>query len=342
MSLVTYNQREYLSRCLDSLAMQTYRDVEIVAADNSSTDGSVELLLDRLGSSNVLSLEDNRGYSHGHNAVMRSRDSDLVLCLNTDICLEPDYITHIVAAADHQPDAAAFGGLVFSVTKLEFLTRNPDFQDVQKIDTTGLFPRLVGVTYDRGQGAIVREEWLNRPHRVFGVSGCAAAYRRAALDDVAWQGEILDEDFHMYFEDVDLAWRLQLRGWSAAYVPSARAYHARTLPGSSPYAVHPGGMRRNVLRNRWLTALKVTPVLWLGLKIPFMVARDITLLPYWNQDDGAIPAAYRDIMRLYWRAMQKRHWAMSRRRTSLGDLLQWATPRAARGQHRCNLNGSLK
>ena len=71
---------------------------------------------------------------------------------------------------------------------------------------------------------------------VWGVDGPAPVYRRAALLDVREPRtgggmEVLDEDFFMYKEDVDLAWRLRKRGWRAWYEPDALAWHARGTGG---------------------------------------------------------------------------------------------------------------
>ena len=64
---------------------------------------------------------------------------------------------------------------------------------------------------------------------IFGPSGAAPLYRRAMLDDISFEGEFFDEDFVMYREDADLAWRAQWRGWKGVYTPHAVAYHVRGL-----------------------------------------------------------------------------------------------------------------
>ena len=64
-------------------------------------------------------------------------------------------------------------------------------------------------------------------HQVFGISGACPIYRRTALDDARINGEILDDNFFMYKEDVDLSWRLTLLGWKCWYYPEAVAYHGR-------------------------------------------------------------------------------------------------------------------
>ena len=108
-----------------------------------------------------------------------------------------------------------------------------------------------GRHHDRGSGAAL-SDGLERPAWVFGASGAAALYRRAALEDVAYPGgEVFDERFFAYREDADLAWRLQRRGWRCLYWPAARAFHAR---GLKPEAHRAGTalINRLSVRNRFL------------------------------------------------------------------------------------------
>src|SRR6185503_14828369 len=82
---------------------------------------------------------------------------------------------------------------------------------------------------------------------VFGCCGAAALYRRSALFEMAPNGEIFPEIYFAYYEDVDLAWRMNLSGWRAVYVPSATAKHVRggSTRGSAV-------TRRLVFRNRYI------------------------------------------------------------------------------------------
>jgi len=86
---------------------------------------------------------------------------------------------------------------------------------------------------------------------VFGVSGSAPVYRRAALEAVSYEHEIFDEDFVTYKEDVDLAWRLRRAGFTAWYLPQAVAYHDRSLGGTDTWREQ---VRR---RQAWPRELKV-------------------------------------------------------------------------------------
>ena len=144
----------------------------------------------------------------------------------------------------------------------------PDLPETDVIDTTGLTIGRNRRVADRGEnerdvGQFEREE------EVFGVSGAALVARREALEDVTVAGECLDESFHMYKEDVDLSWRLRLAGWECWYVPSAVAYHGRTIHGTSRRSYladvrlfrenersKPVSVRMNSMKNQWVLLLK--------------------------------------------------------------------------------------
>src|SRR5690606_29109153 len=100
-------------------------------------------------------------------------------------------------------------------------TGEPVLVDGRRVlDTTGHVAFRTRLFRNRGEGQ-PDDGAYDRPDEVFGVSGALALYRLAALDDVALDGQVYDEDLFAYWEDVDLDWRLQLRGWQAWYEPGA-------------------------------------------------------------------------------------------------------------------------
>jgi GT2 family glycosyltransferase len=104
------------------------------------------------------------------------------------------------------------------------------------LDSTGLCLLRNHRVVDRGENQVDRSQYNGR-EMIFGVSGAAPVYRRQALESVkiktrAEHEEYFDEDFFSYKEDLDLAYRLQLAGWSAFYLPSAVAWHDRSLANS--------------------------------------------------------------------------------------------------------------
>ena len=107
---------------------------------------------------------------------------------------------------------------------------------------------------DRGTGEPVRDQF-NRLQYVFGASGAAALYRRPMLEEVSLGGEYFDEDFFTYREDADLAWRAQLLGWKALYVPHAVASHERKVLPERRRSL-PDVFNMHSVKNRFLLRIK--------------------------------------------------------------------------------------
>lgn len=209
-----WNGVEHLPTCLDSLRRQTLEEVEVIVADNGSTDGSLQLLEGRYPEVSVLALGENRGFAGACNAGIRVARGTSIVLLNNDTEVEANWLEEVLAAFERHPEV----GMVASKMFL-FDRRN-------RIHTAGDFYRVDGLPGNRGvwerdEGQFDEEEY------VFGACGGSAAYRRSMLEQVG----LLDEDFFYSCEDVDLAWRAQLAGWRCIYAPRAVVYHKLSATG---------------------------------------------------------------------------------------------------------------
>ncbi|MGD2165113.1 MAG: glycosyltransferase family 2 protein [Anaerolineae bacterium] len=209
-----WNGLEHLPRCLDSLYAQTLTDIEIIVADNGSSDGSLGLLADRYPEVHVLALGENRGFAGACNAGMRVARAPIKVLLNNDTEADARWLEEVMDAFGRHPEA----GMVASKMLL--------FDKRDTFHTAGDFYRVDGLPGNRGvwqedEGQYDREEY------VFGACGGSAAYRGAMLEQIG----LLDEDFFYSNEDVDLAWRAQLMGWRCVYAPRAVVYHKLSATG---------------------------------------------------------------------------------------------------------------
>jgi GT2 family glycosyltransferase len=209
-----WNGAHHLPTCLESLCRQTYPHVEVIVADNGSTDGSLDLLARDYAWVRVLALRENRGFAGACSAGMRVAQGDFVVLLNNDTEADPRWIEEIIAAFARHPEA----GIVAS--KMLLFERRDTFH------TAGDFYRVDGIPGNRGvwqkdEGQYDREE------PVFSACGGSAAYRGSMLDQVG----LLDEDFFYSCEDLDLAWRAQLAGWRCFHAPRAVVYHKLSATG---------------------------------------------------------------------------------------------------------------
>lgn len=253
VSLVTYQGAHWLRGCLSTLAEQTFQDFELLALDNFSSDATADLLTEVAASDErivVRRSDVNEGYATGHNHNLRIARGEFVVLLNQDVELDASFLEEAVRAFRDDPEIGAVQA------RVRRLSNDGTRSDI--LDTAGLVMQRDRRFVSRGQGEADGPGY-GREEEIFGADGPAPVYRRRALDDARVPGrggswEVLDEDFFMYKEDVDLAWRLQRLGWRTRYAPTALAWHARGAGG--PKAVTMVEIARtNWAIRRWIKAL---------------------------------------------------------------------------------------
>lgn len=220
--------------CLDALRAQTHRDFAVLVVDDGSTDGTVETLRRDYPEVAVVRLPRNGGLARAQNAGIAATNSEFVVVLNNDTEAAPDWLAHLVRAADRAPDAWAVAG------KLRLWERRDTLHAAgDGIGRDGI-PRNLGV-WERDDGQWDDGRWI------FGPQGGAALFRRAALRALSAPGvgTPYDESFFMYCEDVDLNWRARLAGYETAWAPEAVVYHRLSATGGGTLASYYVG--RNTL-----------------------------------------------------------------------------------------------
>lgn len=255
ISIVTYNSADTIGDCLLSLKNQSYQVFDLIIVDNGSTDNTFEVIKNYYPAATMISSLTNVGYGGGHNLSIGRTSSPWVLLLNTDLELEANAIELMMNETGREK-VAAIGPLLY---------RN---KDKQLLDAAGLVKTIYNNVYDRGQNKPMSKRF-SKPQTVWGISGACVLYRRSALEDVAYSrqdrayNEYLDEDFFMYKEDVDLAARLNKKGWSAYYLPTAIGYHERTWKASMSIAEtvnhrkeRSSFIKRCSYRNHWYFLIK--------------------------------------------------------------------------------------
>jgi len=244
--IVTHNSAPDLPGCLESVARLEHRPLEIVVVDCASTDGSLDAAR-RCAPAGIpfqaLGLAENRGFAGGMNAAVRATSAPFVLSLNADARPAPDYVDRLLGLVERHPELR-----VGAVTGR--LVRPAGDDGSRQLDACGM--RLISSWrhLDRGSGEVDRGQWAV-PERVFGATGAASLFCRAALDDAAIDGETFDPAFHSFREDAELCFRLRERGWEILYEPAARAEHRRfNLPERR--AAMPPAVNLHSLKNRYL------------------------------------------------------------------------------------------
>jgi N-acetylglucosaminyl-diphospho-decaprenol L-rhamnosyltransferase len=266
--VVTWNGRHFLERCLDSLRRQSMADeaYEVLVVDNASTDGTAELLAADYPKVRLVTSPVNTGFAGGCRLGMAATRAPTVVLLNNDAVAEPDFLERIIEPLS-DPAVGATTARVLLMARFRPARsgevpslRSPDGDLVEAgpgddpatlvdvVNSTGNVVDARGYGRDRG--------WLEIDGRdygtdVFSFCGAAAALNACAVASVGG----FDEDFFLYYEDVDLSWRLRLGGYRVAYVPNAvvRHHHSGSSVEGSP--LH----RFYDHRNRLLTLTKNAP-----------------------------------------------------------------------------------
>jgi GT2 family glycosyltransferase len=322
IGVVTWNSAAVIGDCLASIRAQHHEAIELLVADNASTDGTRRLLEDTTRAGERFYFDVNRGFAAVHNALIERSHGSFYLCVNPDVVLEPDYVTLLVAHVSSADRVGAATG--------KLLRRDSP----ATIDSAGIVMLASQRHLDRRSGE--PDDRLNEPvEEVFGASGAAALYRRTMLEDVRTFGEYFDEDFFAYREDADLAWRAQLRGWRCLYVPRARALHGRRVTPERRSTLPPE-INRYSVRNRFLLRIKNQPP---GHFLRFLfpaLSRDLTVIGgVLLRERSSIPGLI-DVLRLLPRTLRKRREIMARRTLSSAELARWfqSAPREQRAFRR--------
>jgi len=268
--IVNWNHGHYLKRCLDCLFEQEYKHFEIYIVDNGSQDGSPLQITNDYPEVNCWIFPSNRGFSKAFNWGVNHTNSEFVLSLNPDVFVSQGFLQEMVSAMCIDDSVG-----IVSAKLLRF-------DEPPRLDSTGLFINRSRRPYDRGQGEIDSGQY-DKSLQIFGACGAAALYRRSMLVEIALGNEYFDEDFFSYYEDVDLAWRAQLMGWSCRYAPHAVATHVRgwgdTLRKRKGTSVDNYGPRL-ALRNRYLMIVKNDTLRYFLLDFPLILFSELPRIFY--------------------------------------------------------------
>jgi GT2 family glycosyltransferase len=249
-----------------ALALQPPAD-EVLVFDNASQDGTPFALTARWGSRIRLVVADrNHGYCGGYNRALRVARGEVLVLLNPDARLAPDFLSHALP-----PFADERVGIVAPLLLRE---------DGATVDSSGQFLGRSRRTIDRGYGRPF-DARRDRAGAVLAACGAAAVYRRAMVDDLSDDERLFDEQFFAYHEDLELGWRAWRAGWKGVHVPEARATHLRSSGQPAGWRGHtfskPAWLVAHIVKNRSLTSLRHDSLASLLSDLPAILWRDLLL-----------------------------------------------------------------
>jgi GT2 family glycosyltransferase len=233
--IVSYNVKYFLEQALNSVFKSiTDFDFEVFVVDNASVDGSAAMVANSFPQVHLMENKDNVGFSRANNQAIRQSKAEYILLLNPDTIIREDTLQQVVTFMDHHANAGALGVKMID-GKGQFLPESkrgfpsPDVAFFKMSGLSRLFPK--SKLFGRYHLGFLSE---NETHEVDVLSGAFMLIRHSVLDQVG----LLDEDYFMYGEDIDLSYRIQKAGYKNYYFPHAPIVHFKgesTKKGSLNY-----------------------------------------------------------------------------------------------------------
>ena len=264
--IVNWNTRALLRECLRSVYSNLPpHTVDVIVVDNASTDGSVDMVHTEFPQANLICNSKNLGFARANNQGIALSIARYILLLNSDTVVEPDALERLIDFMDSNPRAAAAGSMLL----------NPD-GSLQS--SCYPFPsisrelwRLFHLDKLRAYGVYQMEGWdRNASREVDHIQGASMVLRSEVLAKTG----VLDEDFFMYSEELDLCYRLKKDGWKLYWLPQSKVIHY----GGKSTKQTAEKMFLELYRSKVLYFRKNHPKKVLAYKITLLLASLIRLL----------------------------------------------------------------
>jgi GT2 family glycosyltransferase len=258
--ILNWNGQHFLEKFLPFALASTYKNTQIIVADNASTDNSVAFLQAHFPSVQIIINETNGGFAKGYNTALKKVSADYFVLLNSDVEVTANWIEPIIQLMENDSSIAACQPKILDYknkTHFEYAGASGGF-----IDTLGYpFARgrvLENIEEDKGQ--------YNNAIPCFWATGAAMFVRASVYNNLGG----LDEYFFAHQEEIDLCWRMQLSGHKVYVQPASVVYHVGggTLPK--------GNSKKTYLnfRNNLIMLWKNTPSKSLIVKLPIRSVLD--------------------------------------------------------------------
>ncbi len=251
----TEKRKDYFDRLLSSIEQQTFLPEKIFIIYDGILDEEKKKIYETYPLSLVW-LDNQKKFplTNLQNQAISTIGEDDVLLLNDDIVLDKDFIRRLFLVIEKDKNIGIACGKILRMDKCT-------------LDSAGQLLAKNRKPLERGYGRLDKGQF-DRQEYVFSACGAAVLYRKKMLDDIAiTAGEYLDNDYNMFYEDLDVAWRARNSGWDTFYEPKAIAYHER---GSTAKTKRPGfksfrpynfvwlksHLKSDLIKNRYMTIIK--------------------------------------------------------------------------------------
>lgn len=288
--ILNWNGRSFLEKFLPSVCRSTYGNLQLVLADNASTDDSVAFVAEHYPQIRIIQNPRNDGFAGGYNDALQHVQADIYVLLNQDVEVEPGWIEPVVALMQQDTKIAACQPKMRAYK---------DPEEFEYAGAAGGWMDILGYTFCRGRILYTTEKdngQYDDVKDIFWATGAALFIRSACYHQVGG----FDRDFFAHMEEVDLCWRLQRAGYRICYCPDSRVFHVGggSLPQGNPRKLYLNF--RNNLMMLWKNLHSEDR--WIVLVQRFfldILAGVKSLVAGKPKDMAAIYRAYRDYYR--WR-----------------------------------------
>jgi GT2 family glycosyltransferase len=236
--IVNWNTREFTRNCLRSLAATSDRveadrlacgpyQVEVIVVDNGSQDQSVEMIRAEFPWVRLIENARNRGFAPANNQAYQISSGRYVLLLNSDTAVLPGAVRTLLEFMESHPDCGGGGALLRNADGSLQPSCHPMLTPWRE------FWRLTFLDRAWRRATYAMTRWdTAQPRTVEAIKGACLIVRRAALEPAA---PLLDEQYFMYTEEVDLCYRLAQRGWRLYWIPQAQVTHFGEVSSRQAY-----------------------------------------------------------------------------------------------------------
>ncbi len=238
VSIVSYNTSSLLKKLLENLYSQINIQPEIWVVDNNSEDNSVDMIKKNFPKVNLIESKENLGFSKGHNLALKKINKPLILILNPDTKLESHSLSKMVNFMNSNPQVG------ISSTKVRDAKGN-------LTSNCGDFPFGIALlswlfNFDiEGLPSFHRhDDDFYAQDSVGWVSGAFMMARKSVLEKVKY----FNEDYFMYFEDVELCYKARKYGFKVAINPNTEIIHLSGASSKNPRYVQWTGEMKNLIR----------------------------------------------------------------------------------------------
>jgi len=214
--ILNWNTRSFLEQFIPGLMQHSQLPgVEIVVADNNSSDDSMEFMSRKYPEIRTIKLDENHGFCGGYNRALDQLDSTYYLLLNSDIEVTPGWLDPLIETMEGNKDIAA------CVPKIKDFKKRTHYEYA---GAAGGYIDRFGYPFCRGRIFDTLEEdrgQYDDTTEVFWGSGACLLIRAGLYRESGG----LDENFFAHMEEIDLCWRLKRMGYQIHYVPQSTVYH---------------------------------------------------------------------------------------------------------------------